>query len=799
MNNHTSRVAFNRKKNESSEKRQQITKKVITSLITLTLISLLVFTPQMVFVASASSEPSITSVLENSGFLNIELIDIESFPAGIYNISLFAEFAGYYNNNVLSYYVVGTTDYQKIFTGPEGATTPNNGGYVVPPLSKMFEFDNEFGLSLITPEHQYFSEHFLNPDFPLEHAQVYRNLDNPNMLLVGFENYYGEIIVRDYNDMVFSLTLINPLEIENVSQTPEIPNYDQRVMVISQVEKGSYELASVILSYQVDSGSWTNVTMSLDNTDYVAKIPVQQYGTLVNYKVYAADTFGNTDVSSIYSYTVGDVVAPVISDVIQIPSAPNPGISVAVSAKVTEPSGASGVKNATLWFYSNNLWSSINMTSQAGLWKAIIPGQASGSIIQLYVKAFDNAGNSAQTSTLSYTVNTFNKRPTADFSAPAMAYSNEFVDFDASASYDVDGTIVSYSWDFGDGATGTGVTALHSYTTEGDYAVTLTVKDNRGTTDSVSKTIIIENRPPVRVNSPPTAIFTESPEPAYATETVTFDASDSSDSDGEIVSYSWDFGDGTTATGVTATHVYGDDGSYLVKLTVTDNDGTTNSTTETKDILNNSPVASFTQAFDEVITGEEDSFDASDSSDLDGSIVTYSWDFGDGTTATGVTATHTYTNSGICTVTLTVTDDDGASDSVTSTVNIANQAPVGLFTANTTELTENQGIRFDASESYDLDGTIVSYSWDFGDGTTATGVTAGHNYVEEGDYTITLVVADNEGATDSTTENVSVVAEPEVSLAVLSVIGLGITALTATLLYGLFVRRNKKKKSKKTY
>ena len=797
MNNCTSRPAFTEKENESLEKRKQIIKKVVTSLIALALISLLFFVPQMFFVTSASSEPSLKTILETSGFSNIERTDIETFPAGIYNITLLAEFARHCNDNVLSYYIVESTEYITIFTGPEGATGVTE-GYVIPPLSKMFAVANEFGLSMITPYNQYFSEHYLNPDF-LEQCQIYKNLDDPKMLLIGFENCYCVSLDRDYNDMVFSLTLINPVEIVNVSQNPQVPNYDEPVVVMSQVKKGNYEIDSVVLRYQIDLGSWNNVTMNLDNTDYVANISAQQYGTLVNYKVYATDTFGNTDVSSIYSYTVADFIAPVISDVIQVPRAPNPGISVTVSAKITEPSGASGIKNATLWFYSNNLWSPINMTFQTGLWKATIPGQASGSIIQLYLKAFDNAGNSAKTSTLSYTVNTYNKRPTADFSAPAMAYTNEVVDFDASASYDADGTIVNYSWNFGDGTTGTGIAVSHSYTNEGEYVVTLTVMDNRATTDSISKTITIENRPPVIVNSPPTAIFTESPDPAYATETITFDASDSNDSDGEIVSYLWDFGDGITTTGVTTTHVYSDDGLYLVELTVTDNEGATHSTITTKYILNNSPVASFAQASNEVFIDEENSFDASESFDLDGTIVAYSWDFGDGTTATGDTATHIYKNSGTYTVALTVTDDDEDTDSVTSTVNVVNQVPVALFTTNTTEITENQGIRFDASESYDLDGTIVSYSWDFGDGTNSTGLTADHNYAEDGDYTVTLIVTDNEGATDSTIEGVSVVAKSEVSLAILSVIVLGITALTATLLYGLFVQRNNKKKSKKTY
>ena len=164
----------------------------------------------MIFVASASSEPSISTILDNSGFSNIELINIETFPAGTYNITLLAEFAGYHNDNSLSHYAVLTTDYHTIFTGLEGATGTGDGGYVVPPLSKMVEVDNEFGLSLTTPYYQYFSEHYLNPDFPEQHCQVYKNLDNTKMFLIGFENCYGGKYDRDYNDMVLLLTLVDP-------------------------------------------------------------------------------------------------------------------------------------------------------------------------------------------------------------------------------------------------------------------------------------------------------------------------------------------------------------------------------------------------------------------------------------------------------------------------------------------------------------------------------------------------------------------------------------------------------------
>ena len=159
---------------------------------------------------------------------------------------------------------------------------------------------------------------------------------------------------------------------------------------------------------------------------------------------------------------------------------------------------------------------------------------------------------------------------------------------------------------------------------------------------------------------------------------------------------------------------------------------------------------------------------------------------------------HAYEDDGVYTVTLTVIDDDDATGSATATKNVLNRPPIALFTENATIVSRDEAIHFDASESYDPDGTIVNYLWDFGDGNTTTGVTSDHAYSEDGNYTVTLTVTDDDGASASLVAAKIVETETEIetalSLAVLSVIGLGVTALTATLLYGLFIRRKKKKK-----
>jgi PKD repeat protein/outer membrane protein assembly factor BamB len=175
---------------------------------------------------------------------------------------------------------------------------------------------------------------------------------------------------------------------------------------------------------------------------------------------------------------------------------------------------------------------------------------------------------------------------------------------------------------------------------------------------------------------PPVASFTFSPSAPKVGETVNFDASASMDPDGTITSYAWNFGDGNTGTGKTTSHAYEAVARYTVTLTVTDNDGLTDTDTKGFDVYagepngdDGTPPVADSGNDQTVEAGTTVTFNGGGSSDNEG-IASYEWNFGDGTTGTGVVATHTYTKEGTYTVTLTVTDAAGNSDKDTIKITV---------------------------------------------------------------------------------------------------------------------------------
>jgi PKD repeat protein len=149
--------------------------------------------------------------------------------------------------------------------------------------------------------------------------------------------------------------------------------------------------------------------------------------------------------------------------------------------------------------------------------------------------------------------------------APASGDAPLSVQFSSSGSADPDGTIVSYSWSFGDGSTSTEANPAHVFAAVGVYTVTLTVRDNSGYQGSSSTTVNA-----LSPNNPPVARLAVSTTSGTAPVTTTLDGSGSTDAEGGIASYQWTFGDGTSGSGQAVQHTYQAPGSFTATLKVTD-------------------------------------------------------------------------------------------------------------------------------------------------------------------------------------------------------------------------------------
>ena len=366
--------------------------------------------------------------------------------------------------------------------------------------------------------------------------------------------------------------------------------------------------------------------------------------------------------------------------------------------------------------------------------------EAGGSYdITLTVTDDDGATDDA---TLQVTVNPQNQGPRASFTFVCNLLSCTFTD----TSSDADGVIESWSWTFGDGDSSELQSPQHVYASGGQYTVTLVVTDDDGATGQAVQQ--------VTANAQPIADF------GFACTDRTCQFTDlSTDPDGTITARNWSFGDGTTSTQANPLKTYANDGTFDVRLIVTDNRAARDTVEKAVTVLqpNQPPLASFTSTCTNLTCSFSDT-----STDPDGTVVSWAWDFGDGQTSTTRNPSHSYAAEGTYTVTLTVTDDDGdPSTPATRTVSVspANEGPTADFTYSCVNLVCNF-----TDASSDPDGTIASRSWDFGDGTNSSLTNPQHAFASKGDYQVSLEVTDDDGATGQTSQTVTVNSVPVVAI-----------------------------------
>jgi gliding motility-associated-like protein len=280
---------------------------------------------------------------------------------------------------------------------------------------------------------------------------------------------------------------------------------------------------------------------------------------------------------------------------------------------------------------------------------------------------------------------------------------------------------VNYNWNFGDGNTGSGPAPSHTYTAYGSYDVTLIVTNALGCNDTLTQPGYINISPTdVQINGLPRSgcvPFTS----AFSVSTTTIDP---------IVSYQWNFGDGSTGTGPTPTHIYTTAGIYTVSVIVTTASGCADTATVAAGIsAGTKPVPNFTATPRDVCAKLPVNF----TDQSTGNITQWLWLFGDGGTSTDQNPIYEYQDTGYFDVTLIVWNN-GCPDSIKFIDYIHVKPPIAAFSTTFNCGNPRQITFIDQSIGAD------QWTWNFGDGNTSTIQNPVHTYADTGTYTISLTV-----------------------------------------------------------
>jgi PKD repeat protein len=363
-----------------------------------------------------------------------------------------------------------------------------------------------------------------------------------------------------------------------------------------------------------------------------------------------------------------------------------------------------------------------------------------------YVFKVCEAGTSvcSNLATVEFGGGTPNAAPVANFTSSCTGLTCSFTD----GSTDGDGTVVAWSWSFGDGGSSTARNPSRTYGSAGTYPVTLTVTDDDGATNQRSTSVAVTG--------------------ATTASAITLTATGTATTTTQTMSLKWKGAQGTTVdiyrNGLFLRNTTNDgsdsngrtySGAATYKFKVCEKGSTTCSNLAT--VLFNGGAATQNVVPKAVFASScvNLSCTFTDASvDWDGSLGQWQWSFGDGGSSTSQSPSHAYPASGTYSVKLVVTDNNNATGTVSQATTVtaptpANQSPVATFTWSCTGLT----CTF-TDASTDDDGVVTAWSWDFGDGISSTEPSPSHDYASAGEYQVTLTVTDDDTATGSLTQAV---------------------------------------------
>ena len=311
------------------------------------------------------------------------------------------------------------------------------------------------------------------------------------------------------------------------------------------------------------------------------------------------------------------------------------------------------------------------------------------------------------------------------------------------------GKINTEYWDFGDTSISESRSPSHSYSNPGYRKVKLLVTSDIGCTDTTSTRILVYPSP---------FAYFEYNQAGQCLSSNKFSFTDkSSAGSAAIVSWNWDFGDGTS-TSQNPSHSFTYAGNHTVKLTITDKNGCTSNYQSSLTVFPQPKASDILTKANECLIGN--SFSFTDYSTIaSGKIISWHRDFGDKNSSAAQNATHSYSTPGTYNATLIVTSDSGCVDSATNTINVYPQPKASFLIDDSQQCGSNNIFNF-TDKSTVSSGTISSWAWDFGNGSQSTSQSPSNSYIYDGKYVVRLLVITDKGCGDSMGKNANVYPQP---------------------------------------